>query len=656
MDVIPSSDTAFRPPRDFRAVPIHPTNENVPLRVCVLVRKTPDPAAGRFVQLADLPEARVYLGCVCDAGERVREWIELWVQTVEGQDTRPASPLSSLSNSLLDQRWAAQCDALRAWAPESFIETGWETRHPLPLFIDPATFSLIHPKGADGGAGWELCQDDALLEAAGLPPYRPSLSRFLYQPAKGKDSRFVPLTDDAAGNALTVPHLEALGLSEQAVPFNPGAGLIMATSFYPLGYEEYLDLLGGKPWSGIEHGKSAFPLGELYQSLPDPNPRQDQGGHLFLGRHGRKGRLLETLHLKLRLLAEVFRAVRVSLRTHQLPFLNLSPGSFRVKLADLGEGLPFLWTAKCAVVQPPRSLAIQPKTTAQRWFVRSGQPAKSIYLPEGQIASGRGLATVRIRKVMPHPPEALIIEGTLAVQEPSPCSPRDILWVRLPLSTGPLDLYGHIDSDGLASSEARFQTLPMRLPEASANALRSGTVVVFPRCQYEIITLLSSPCDLYSLGVLAIRTLLVNDKAALPVALDDLLSLARQVAVEHQHQPGVPLPARIAAIFAQKRGWIESLGPHRLLADPLDLEEAGALVPAGLWYEVLAAIVRLFPGAGPDSHRADLGDAPPLALETVLDPPLADLESLLLKTRSLIVIDWGYNREVRAVIDEFRQP
>lgn len=653
MEVIPSSDTAFRLPRDFRAVPIHPSDENVPLRLCVLVRTTPDPAGGRFFQLADLPDARVYLGCVCDAGQRVREWVEIRVQTVEGLDTRPASPLASLSNDLLDQRWAAQCDALRAWAPESFIQTGWETRHPRPLFIDPTSFSLIHPQDADGGANWELCLDDALLEAAGLHAYRASLSRFLYQPGKGKDSRFVPLTDDAPDSALSATFLATLGLSETAVPFNPRAGLMMVTGFYPLGYEEYLDLLGGKPWSGLEHGKSAFPLGESYQGLTEVNPRQDRGGHLFLGPQGRKGRLLEILHLKLRLLADVFRAVRVALRAHELPFLNLSPESFRVKLADLGEGLPFLWTAKCTVVQPPQSLAIQPKTIEERWFARTGPAAQSIYLPAGQIASGRGLGAVRVRKVLPHPPAALIIEGTLSLQEPVPGSPGDILWIRLPLSTGPLDLYAHLDGDGLAASEARFRTLPMQLPEASANALRSAAVVVFPRCQYEIITLLSSPCDLYSLGVLAIRTLLVNDKAALPVALDDLLSLARQVAVEHQ--PGVPLPARIAAIFAQKRGWLESLGPHRLLAGPTDLEEAAALVPAGLWHEVLAAIVRLFPGAGPDSYRADLGDAPPLALETVLDPPLADLESLLLKTRSLIVIDWSYNREVRAVIDEFRQ-
>ena len=48
-----------------------------------------------------------------------------------------------------------------------------------------------------------------------------------------------------------------------------------------------------------------------------------------------------------------------------------------VKLADLGVGLPFLWTAKCAIVQPPESLALDVKTTEDRLFVRAGRARRS---------------------------------------------------------------------------------------------------------------------------------------------------------------------------------------------------------------------------------------------------------------------------------------
>ena len=46
----------------------------------------------------------------------------------------------------------------------------------------------------------------------------------------------------------------------------------------------------------------------------------------------------------------------------------------------------------------------------------------------------------------------------------------------------------------------------------------------------------------------------------------------------------------------------------------------------------------------------DYGDAPPLALESVFDKPLAALEKLILQSRSLIVIDWNANREIAGVI------
>jgi hypothetical protein len=39
----------------------------------VLVRQTADPAADHLVLLRDLPDAMIYLGCVTDAGGRLRE-------------------------------------------------------------------------------------------------------------------------------------------------------------------------------------------------------------------------------------------------------------------------------------------------------------------------------------------------------------------------------------------------------------------------------------------------------------------------------------------------------------------------------------------------------------------------------------------------------
>jgi len=61
-------------------------------------------------------------------------------------------------------------------------------------------------------------------------------------------------------------------------------------------------------------------------------------------------------------------------------------------------------------------------------------------------------------------------------------------------------------------------------------------------------------------------------------------------------------------------------------------------------------IVRLFPGMGPDSVCENYGDAPIGGIHKVFDRLANDLEALLVQTRSLIVIDWRFNREIHAVI------
>jgi hypothetical protein len=270
-------------------------------------------------------------------------------------------------------------------------------------------------------------------------------------------------------------------------------------------------------------------------------------------------------------------------------------------------------------------------------------------LPEGLSGSLQGSGSVRIRKILPPDQGRIVLEGTLVLREKLAVSPHDLLWVRLPLPAGRVDLYGHLyATESLAQGEARFRTIPLKLPDPVVKALNAAEGVSFARSPFEVVPLLSSPCDLYALGVLAVRALLVDEQTTLAVSLDEVLSLARQVAVEHKSD--APLGARIREIFEKDNRYATSLGPHRLIREAVEPKDAFALFPAELWYDTLAVIVRLFPGMGSDSICRDYGDVPSLALETVFNKPLEDLEKLLVRSRSLIVIDWNFNREIHATI------
>src|SRR2546429_2104145 len=113
METATASGTSTGVPADYQAIPISQTDAGAPLRICVLVRQTPDPVAGHLVILRDLHDARVYLGCIADADGRVREWLELWVQNLDGLAASLPAYREAFSNFSLDARWTQQAQAFR---------------------------------------------------------------------------------------------------------------------------------------------------------------------------------------------------------------------------------------------------------------------------------------------------------------------------------------------------------------------------------------------------------------------------------------------------------------------------------------------------------------------------------------------------------------
>jgi hypothetical protein len=505
-------------PAGYRAVPLGNRDATAALRLCVVVCDPPDRAGGPFVLLRGLVDASVYLGCMVDAGGNAHSWVELWVQNAASLRARYPAPESLFCNKVLDDQWARRAETFRRLDPDAFIVTGWETAHPPPIFFDKNLGAPVQPNGSTAGDAWELCTDDALLESAGLPPYGASLSRYLYQRGAGRATRFVPVSPAAPENEKTQPLSEA---APELVPFNPGAGRMMVREFSPLGCEEWIDLLGGKPWRGVGHGEKAFRPAGIYRTLQDLSAIQSGGGHFFLGRQGRAGRLIETFHLKIEFLGAVLRLARDFTAEQQLPFLNLGPESFRVRLPDASSAMPFLWAAKVALAAPPEAVALPVETTENRYFLPAAFGGASIYRPEAVSAAGGARGEVRIRKVLSEDGDFVAVEGTLATQERLAGTGNDLLSVWLSLPSGAVDLYGHFQpsDEDAGGAGVRFRTMPQRLSADAVAALRQAEGVIFSGVPFEVLPSLSTPCDLYAIGVLAVRTLLVDDELKLPVSL-----------------------------------------------------------------------------------------------------------------------------------------
>ena len=619
------------------------------VRLCVVVRRPCDPAEGHLVAVRRTFEAQVVLACIADAADRVQQWLELWIQQPPGFSGSDGTDRRALTNTALDRRWHRQAEARRVADEAGTVVTGWEVGHPPPTWIDRTTHTVVQGVDAESDQALALCRDDAMLSGRGLPPYSTSCHRYLCVPELGQQTPFMPLTSHAPTNEHTRSLEQVIGSRwADLVPLNPGGGLLMMQVYSPIGLEAFADVLAGHRRVAVRPGLVELGFdGVLEPVSAKPSTGVNGDGRLFLERHGRWGRLLESYHLKVKLLSDAVSAVRSVVGHTKRPVLNLRPAGFGIRLGAAGCGLPYLWTAVLVLADSGDAVDLPLNTDAGQFFRRIDREV-SIYQPRSASAPTRGVAVVRLRAVEAPTDDTLLVEGTFATDERIETQPGDLAWLRLGVGDQTVDLYARLESEqALAAGEWRFRATNQRFSADQIKGLVAAKGVPLSETSFEIIPHRSTPCDLYALAVLAVRVLCVNQAKSLPETLDEVLSLARQVAQEHD--ASVSLEQRIANVFDSDSRWLASLGPHRLIAEPMEPEDAFDAIPPGLWWQTLAVVIKMLPGIGPDSTCRGWGDALSGQIHRVFDPAVTGFEALLLQSWSLVVVDWKFNREVHMV-------
>jgi len=645
-----------RIPDGYIAVPIHadPAGGGAGLRIAAVFRKEPDPIHGHFVPVGAQTDAAVILGGLIDAAGAVHQWLDIAIQDADRVAKSLVAARNVLNNRLLDERWVAQCRAEHEPPHGPILWSKWEHDHPLPTLVDPKTGVAINPREKASGYFWRLCTDDKPLTQVGLAPYSSTLHRYLWLAEGGAESNFVPLTTDAPRNERCITPQQAIEGFDRLVPLNIGGGLQKVRRYLSVRYEDFSDVLGGMPWNGVRHGRSTMGLDHDLETLHQMAGEQDMfsDGWLFQDQHGKWGRLIETLHLKLRSYADIVDSVYETIRHTKTPLLNVEGESFRVKLGKFGCGMPYLWTATTELRTPGCAFGLPIKATDREYFLRTDSESSSMYRPASASAPIQGRGMLRIREVASEGHDATVLTATLTTQHRIEHARNDLLWLRMELRKGHFDLYANLEAEhSLASGEWRLRTIPMTLTPEIRAALKEAAGVPIDNVMFELLPLLSTPHDLYALGVVGARSFLVDADNSLPVAIDELMSLARQVAVEYDE--ATPLGERIDAIFQRDPRWLTSIGPQRLTRQQITPQEALDLIPADLWYDTLGMLISMFPGVGKDSICKDFADAPIGGVHRIFEPVRVHLDRLLRRTRSLIIIDWRYNREISGVLRQY---
>ncbi len=636
----------------FRAVTLEATLGRGPLSLAIVVREKPDALGGWLVRLRETFDASVWLGALVDTTGMIHDWVEIWSQRPGFAGSDPAS-VRGISNAEMDARWERNAGVLSEAEPGSVILTGFERRAAPVIGLDTGKLEAVELHGAQAGP-WKLCTDDGVLGAAGLHAYGTSMER--YWVSMPKDGPVLLALSDVKGSARegVVAHADAIGQDRIVVH---AGGRMMVRRYRPASYSEIADSMTTGAWAADEAGGGmarvpvTFDGRSIGQSGAERGARKGRVADesLILARRGPWGALVETLHLKLRLFGEAIGCVSRAVQRSERPLLNVREDAFRVSMCEPGPGLPRWWTARVSLAEPGEAIELSIGAGGSRYFMAARPTVGGVYRPAA-IAGGASVrGTVRLREVVIDADKSVSAEATLALPSVATIGRNDLVWIRLAVGGRRLDLNGTAErSSAMAAGEWRFRSSKLVMDAGSASAVKALEGVPIPDVEIEVVPLLGSPCDLYGLGVLGARTLLVNGEASLAVVVDELQSLAREAGA--LADGSTSLVQRIQRLANNDRRWAESLGPQRLTDAGLTADSALAMIPAELWWDVVGALVRMFPGAGADAICRDLGDAPESSPHMVFHSTMEDIERLLVRTRSLVVIDWGHNREVNSVI------
>lgn len=645
-----------RVPSGYSLVPLDEVQKALSFQFCIIVRDTPDSLAGRFVLLKTDEEYDIYLTCLADSNMRVVDWLELWVQKVPSVNSPHASLYSHYSNLIWDLRWESLCRAFVETFPESTILTSYSVKPSEPLLVDcslqiASVPTEIDPTGEE--FKWSLCNNDDVLQAASLPAYSSSQHRYLYQEDRLEGFKFVPVTEGAPETPDTYEWGQVFDVSASCDVFNLQCGKWLIRRHTPIRGEAFVDLLGGKSWEGVDNAMQPFDLNAPYKWLAEISFENRSTASFLFGNKGIAGRLVEAYYLKLQFISDLIRSVRDMTEKTQLPYLNLSPSDFSVAVSSTSTQLPLLWTFRTNLGRPTHSYQVDVESEEARFFGVRGNRSFSIYKPDEFSEGAKAVGSLRIRSIesVSESDDRIVIEGTLSCQEKLDIASNELLIIHIVLQDSRLKIAARISGkENLASGELRFRSFAQSLEGAARGLLDEAQGVPLQRIQFELLPIVSSPADLYSLAVIAVQTLLVNKTNALPTALDELLSFAREL--KEVSQENMPMNERIAVVVSADLRWRSSLGPHRLRQEELTPDRAFECVPADLWWNLIGELTRFFPNVGPNSFCSHFGDASTFALEAVFDEPLECLHGHIVKARSLLLMDWDQNAEMKSVIDE----
>jgi hypothetical protein len=432
-------------------------------------------------------------------------------------------------------------------------------------------------------------------------------------------------------------------------------------------YDEFSDLLGGMLWEDFEEhfkiNKENF--GDLLR-LNEVKRVVGSGYGKFLFENETSGiDAVEVLRLKLTMFLQLLRCVFEFLRRCNQPLLNLEPKNILIDITSLGECLPTMWNFKTKIV----SLC-----SAQSVDIGDGFPFK-LYRPPS--ISNPVFAAQVIRKAIfgrlgvcdfvfmdvdvekKKDKDALRIKGQLQGSGISSAalSTKDclrVLFEGTPFLSG-LVLNCLLDEEMSHSKDSLF--VKARIEEAEEYVIfqiKELIGIKIPGVKFTVYPCFHVPCDIYSLGMLFFRTILVNDEIGLP-QIEDALDQIRNNLSKFSKMDSENQNAFLGLILEliNSESFAEIFNKQNIFYNSFDrVQERLNAIPDQLWYDILIFGLRFITNIEGFSLCKNHGDFDYSFPAGRLEPVIEDLERLIKKLDSILFNTYSSNQEARQVIEQ----
>jgi hypothetical protein len=496
----------------------------------------------------------------------------------------------------------------------------WTQRRRLSAFFQLGTARALPPEESD--ARWaELVRgfaetDRARLLITGL-----------------EEAPFPPLGWDSGGNPVQPG-------DEAALTFNPGGGHLLFR--FASGWH------AAEMSAALSSGQLPSAGPRLSQThTPEVNDVRHQPGYYLRAWQGEVPPLAEILHLKLTLLYGMVTAAEAATRARRLPLLNVKTRSFGVEASGDRSGLAF-WSLQPVMDLPSAAFRfVQSDDAAEPVVLLAEEPPPGIYRHSAVSAPRFVQGNLRLSRVQPagSRKDLLEAEATLLLHEPLP-GPADTLILHCPLAAHPIQ--ASVVALESTRGEAVLRTARWQpLPSLAASLSSGGQAPPPMDCACAIVPRLSSPADLYSLGVAGLEVLCCGSGQSLPQVLDEALRLAQRLTQEKVTVDSIPDTIAAWQRREADANWTSVLSPRHLSCPVADADTGARGVLPLAWCSALTWCLRLLTGSGSAAYFQHPGEGSMQAPHQAYELPLRDLRQLLQRTRALVTLEWKTNLEIR---------